>query len=230
MHTTCKRLPEHITIKIQNRNYIKKAKICDPSLTILDPEITSDIYTNKQNIWRGHLNSHWYHRHTTHILWKKIHGISNKPKRTHIQQHNHIQHKNCKNRKTNRNNTTGQDKLNVKHLRYLGPPGLAYISNMYNISLNNIILHTWKLVNIIPAYRPISLLSVNANTLEKIILPYITNNIQRTTLSPLDLWTDPAGVTALLARWTEKQGSWEWADNINTIHGIKIPHTNHWTI
>ena len=26
----------------------------------------------------------------------------------------------------------------------------------------------------------------------------------RTILSPLDLWTDPAGVTALLARWTEK--------------------------
>ena len=26
----------------------------------------------------------------------------------------------------------------------------------------------------------------------------------RTTLSPLDLWTDPAGVTALLARWTDK--------------------------
>ena len=26
----------------------------------------------------------------------------------------------------------------------------------------------------------------------------------RTTLSPLDVWTDPTGVTALLARWTEK--------------------------
>ena len=26
----------------------------------------------------------------------------------------------------------------------------------------------------------------------------------RTTLSPLDLWTDPAGVTALLTRWTVK--------------------------
>ena len=26
----------------------------------------------------------------------------------------------------------------------------------------------------------------------------------RTTLSPLDLWTYPAGVTVLLARWTEK--------------------------
>ena len=51
----------------------------------------------------------------------------------------------------------------------------------------------------------------------------------RTTLSPLDLWTDPAGVTALLVRWTEKlagvqhagtsdphyEGSWEWVDNNN---------------
>ena len=27
----------------------------------------------------------------------------------------------------------------------------------------------------------------------------------RTILSPLDLWTDPAGVTALLVRWTAKQ-------------------------
>ena len=27
---------------------------------------------------------------------------------------------------------------------------------------------------------------------------------KRTTLSPLDLWTDPTGVAALLARWTEK--------------------------
>ena len=50
----------------------------------------------------------------------------------------------------------------------------------------------------------------------------------RTTLSPLDLWTDPAGVTALLARWTEKLAGgpqagtsdspplarpWEWVDN-----------------
>ena len=54
----------------------------------------------------------------------------------------------------------------------------------------------------------------------------------RTTLSPLDLWTDPAGVTALLARWTEKlaggpqtgtsdsphqQGSWEWVDNNSPV-------------
>ena len=61
---------------------------------------------------------------------------------------------------------------------------------MYNISLNNnIIPHTWKLANIIPtpkpnkdmnigtSYRPISLLSVIAITLEKTLLPYITHNI-----------------------------------------------------
>ena len=30
----------------------------------------------------------------------------------------------------------------------------------------------------------------------------------RTTLSPLDLWTDPDGVTALLARWTGKLARW----------------------
>ena len=33
---------------------------------------------------------------------------------------------------------------------------------------------------------------------------HIISSITRTTLSPLDLWIDPAGVTALLARWTEK--------------------------
>ena len=36
----------------------------------------------------------------------------------------------------------------------------------------------------------------------------------RTTLSPLDLWTDPAGVTAQLARWTEKLAGGSQAGNI----------------
>ena len=82
------------------------------------------------------------------------------------------------------------DKVNIRHLKHTGPLGLAYRTNMYNISLNNnIIPHTWKLANIIPipkpnkdmnigtSYRPISLLSVIAITLEKTLLPYITNNI-----------------------------------------------------
>ena len=60
-------------------------------------------------------------------------------------------------------------------------------------SLNtNIIPHTWKLANIVhipkrnkdidkcTSYRPISLLSVIAKTLEKSLLPYITANIPNT--------------------------------------------------
>ena len=40
----------------------------------------------------------------------------------------------------------------------------------------------------------------------------------RTTLSPLDLWTDPAGVTALLARWTEKLASGPQAGTSDSPH------------
>ena len=61
---------------------------------------------------------------------------------------------------------------------------------MFKTALNkNIIPHTWKLANIVPipkpnkdtdkgtSYRPISLLSVIAKTLEKSLLPYITANM-----------------------------------------------------
>ena len=40
----------------------------------------------------------------------------------------------------------------------------------------------------------------------------------RTTLSPLDLWTDLAGVTALLARWTEKQAGGPQAGTSDSPH------------
>ena len=40
----------------------------------------------------------------------------------------------------------------------------------------------------------------------------------RTTLSPLDLWMDPAGVTALLARWTEKLAGGPQAGRSNSLH------------
>ena len=64
---------------------------------------------------------------------------------------------------------------------------------MFKTALNkNIIPHTWKLANIVPipkpnkdtdkgpSYRPISLLSVIAKTLEKSLIPYITANISNT--------------------------------------------------
>ena len=91
------------------------------------------------------------------------------------------------------NNSQGPDKLNIRHLKHIGPLGLAFLTSMFENALNkNIIPHTWKLANIVPipkpnkdtdkgtSYRPISLLSVIAKTLEKSLLPYITANIPNT--------------------------------------------------
>ena len=91
------------------------------------------------------------------------------------------------------NNSQGPDKLNIRHLKHIGPLGLAFLTSMFKTALNkNIIPHTWKLANMVPipkpnkdtdkgtSYRPISLLSVIAKTLEKSLLPYITANIPNT--------------------------------------------------
>ena len=40
--------------------------------------LTSEIHTHKQNLWKEHLYPHLDHRPNTHILWKTIHGISNR--------------------------------------------------------------------------------------------------------------------------------------------------------
>ena len=72
---------------------------------------------------------------------------------------------------TNKHSSHLDDKVNIRQLKHIGPLGLAYLTNMYNI-----IPHTWKLANIIPipkpnkymnictSYRPMSLLSVIAKT------------------------------------------------------------------
>lgn len=88
------------------------------------------------------------------------------------------------------NNSTGPDNINIRHLKHLGPIAIQYLTVIYNLALNlNIIPQIWKLAKIIPipkpnkdpnngtSYRPISLLSPIAKTLEKIILPSLTSNI-----------------------------------------------------
>ena len=90
-------------------------------------------------------------------------------------------------------NSHGPDKLNIRHLKHISPLGLAFLTSMLKTALNtNIIPHIWKFANIFPipkhnkdidkgtSYRPISLLSVIAKTLEKSLLPYITANIPNT--------------------------------------------------
>ena len=82
------------------------------------------------------------------------------------------------------NNSQVPDKLNIRHLKHIGPLGLAFLTSMFKTALNkNIIPHSWTLANIVPipkpnkdtdtgtSYRPISLLSVIAKTLEKSLLP-----------------------------------------------------------
>ena len=107
------------------------------------------------------------------------------------------------------NNSQGPDKLNIRHLKHIGPLGLAFLTSMFKTALNkNIISHTWKLANIVPipkpnkdtnkgtSYRPISLLSVIAKTLEKSLLPYITANIPNTPMQH-EYKTQHSTVTAL---------------------------------
>ena len=77
MHTTFKLLADHITTKIQQKYTMRNANNYDPSRTAFNAEISSDIYTH--TIKMEHRHSHWYHRHNTHLPWKAIHGLSNKP-------------------------------------------------------------------------------------------------------------------------------------------------------
>ena len=53
------------------------------------------------------------------------------------------------------NNSQGPDKLNIRHLKHIGPFGLAFLTSMFKTALNkNIIPHTWKLANIVPIPKP----------------------------------------------------------------------------
>ena len=86
-------------------------------------------------------------------------------------------------------------KSTPKHIHHHYAPSVTstHIISSHKYMLNkNIIPHTWKLANIVPipkhykdtnkgtSYRPISLLSVIAKTLEKSLIPYITANTLHT--------------------------------------------------
>ena len=57
MPNTSMLLPEHIVCKITQRDNIKRANPCDPTLKPLNHEITSDISLHKQNLWKEHLSA-----------------------------------------------------------------------------------------------------------------------------------------------------------------------------
>ena len=92
--------------------------------------------------------------------------------------------------KQSKNNNS---QLNIRHIKHIGPLGITFLTSMFKTALNkNILPHTWKWANIVhipkpkkdtdkgTSYRPISLLSVIAKTLEKSLRLYITANILNT--------------------------------------------------
>ena len=78
MHSNSRLLADYIVCKITQLNNMRRANTCDPALELLNEEITSDIHKHKQNLWEEHLDAHWDDRHRMHILWKIIHGLSNR--------------------------------------------------------------------------------------------------------------------------------------------------------
>ena len=68
----------NIVCTITQWDNIRRANTCDPALKLLNGEITTDIQKHKQNLWKDHLDAQWDHRHNTHIIWKTIHGLSNR--------------------------------------------------------------------------------------------------------------------------------------------------------
>ena len=106
----------------------------------------------------------------------------------------HLPQFRSKREKQNKNNNSqGLDKLNIRHQKYIGLLGLAFLTIIFKTALNNnIIPSIWKLANIAPipnpnkdidkgtSYRSIYLLLLTIKTLEKSLLPYITANIPNT--------------------------------------------------
>ena len=117
MYSNCRLLPNHIVCKIPHIN-IRRSNTCDPALKLLNEEITSDIQKHKQNIWKEHLDAHWDHRHNAHIMWKTIHGLSNRAPLHTLNTSITFNNKITTTRKNNANCVPNQFTNTVRHATY----------------------------------------------------------------------------------------------------------------
>ena len=181
MHSNCRLLPEDVVCKLTQRNNTRRANTCDPALKLLNEEITSDIQNHKQNAQHKHsLEDHtWAIQQSTTTHTKHIHNIQQQNSnytQTHCELFHQTIHKHCQTcntqnkqdtltlttsrvqeaiKRSKNNNSQGPDKLNIRHLKHMGPLGLAFLTSMFKTALNkNIIPHTWKLANIVPIPKP----------------------------------------------------------------------------
>jgi hypothetical protein len=89
--------------------------------------------------------------------------------------------------RTNNSKAFGPDSLTPLHLKHLGPSGISYLTQLFNLSLRHAnIPSVWKSAIVEPAvkpgkpahlsssYRPISLLSPAVKVLEALLLPRLT--------------------------------------------------------
>jgi hypothetical protein len=93
--------------------------------------------------------------------------------------------------KSNNSTATGPDGLTALHLKHLGPAGIGFLTDLFNLSVRDAVVQAiWKtaLVLLIPkpgkpvdkgaSYRPISLLSPVVKILERVLLPSLTAALQ----------------------------------------------------
>ena len=78
MYCNCRVLLDYIVCKMAHKNNIRNANTCDPTLNLLNEEITSDIQKHRQNLWKEHLDAPSDHRHDMHILRKTMHDLANR--------------------------------------------------------------------------------------------------------------------------------------------------------
>ena len=84
----------------------------------------------------------------------------------------------------------GPDGLTIFHLKHLGPLGILFLTQLYNLSLQQVSIPSiWKTSNIVPllkpgkpadegsSYRPISLLSPSVKVLEALLLPTLNTHL-----------------------------------------------------
>jgi hypothetical protein len=87
---------------------------------------------------------------------------------------------------------TGPDGLTSIHLKHLGPQGVKFLTNLFNLSVGKADLPAiWKAAMIVPvlkpgkpanagsSYRPISLLSPAVKVLERILLHHVTDALPK---------------------------------------------------
>ena len=86
-------------------------------------------------------------KHATHKSNRSINSGTENTRKSHYTHHNSgpIYNKQSKN-----NNSQGPGKLNIRHLKHIGPLGLAFLTALNN----NKTPHIWKLANIVPIPNP----------------------------------------------------------------------------